>query len=194
MAADLIAFRRDLQEILTDPFERPFVCDGNPRSASTFIIGCNPATTMKSNFWEFWSDEGGMDRAKFLKDYQAQRKIGGVRARIERIVGKLPKSSCLETNVFAYPTRRASQLFEDKRNNRTLQFLLELIKPSTIFLHSSEPIKYFSKLAGKHFENMVPEFVTVNGFRVALLARYGPLYTLGYEGADLIGEKLKELQ
>lgn len=194
MVANLIAFRRDLQAILTDPFERPFVCDGNPFSASTFIIGCNPATTMKSNFWEFWSDEGGMDRAKFLKDYQAQKKILGVRARIERIVGKLPQSSCLETNIFAYPTRKASQLSNEQRNNYTLKLLIERIRPSTLFIHSSEPIRYFSQLTGKHFENMIPEVVTLNGFRVTVLARYGPLYTLGYDGADLIGEKLKELQ
>jgi hypothetical protein len=46
-------------------YERPFVCDGLPESCSVIIIGENPATSMQTDWWDFWNDETGFDLGKF---------------------------------------------------------------------------------------------------------------------------------
>ena len=58
-------FREQLSALMVDRTERPFVCDGSPLQAQVFVVGLNPATTLREDFWSFWDDSAGFDRGKF---------------------------------------------------------------------------------------------------------------------------------
>jgi hypothetical protein len=45
------ALRAVLPEMAGD---RSFVCDGSPLDCTVFIVGCNPATDTRTEFWHYW--------------------------------------------------------------------------------------------------------------------------------------------
>jgi hypothetical protein len=102
----LAELRERLQALMHEPGLRPFVCHGSLLACEVFIVGFNPATAMDQPFWEYWSDETGFDKPRFMRDYLQKRGLAepkGVRARIERIVAELPIGFALETNICSRP-------------------------------------------------------------------------------------------
>jgi hypothetical protein len=147
----LATFRERLQALMSEPDLRPFVCHGSPLACEVFVVGFNPATTMDRPFWDYWSDETGFDKPRFMRDYLQKRGLlepKGVRARIERVVAELPTGLALETNICSKPTKTAAELHRDDRATGVFRFLLETIQPRLVYAHSNDPIAYFEQLTG----------------------------------------------
>lgn len=191
----LVTFRERLQNLMSDPKARPFVCDGSPLACSVFIIGFNPATEMDHPFWTYWSDSSGFDKVAFMQDYLATRGLRepkGVRARIERIVSQLPSGTCLETNICSKPTRTATELHSGDRTTAIFDFLLQTIRPRFVYVHSNDPIAYFERQSGATgFDAGTPKEVTVGGHSFLLLGTRGPLFRMGFADADELGRGIR---
>jgi len=95
----------ELHELIPKPCrDRPFVCDGPPEKCDVVVIGENPGTKIKNDWWCFW-DKKGFDLAKFERAYiearrlaNRRRPIGPARLRLDRL--RFNGLKCLETNVF----------------------------------------------------------------------------------------------
>ncbi len=167
---------------------RPFTCTSSPLSCDVFIVGLNSATTLPKPFWGYWSDETGFDRAQFEADYVGVRKKHGVRPRIERFVQGARPLACLETNVFAAPTRKARDLRPEDRDPSIFLYLLRAVRPRAIFVHSDEPIAFFEERTGaRGFCEGIPVPATLQGVDFLLLGLRGPLYTKATELAERMG-------
>jgi len=86
--------------------QRPFVCDGFPETCTVIVLGENPATSMNTDWWTFWTDKSGFDLAKFEAAYAQSRVVAGkksatsnTRLRLNRL--RQRGLQCLETNVFS---------------------------------------------------------------------------------------------
>jgi len=91
---ELTEFRHRLSGLMLDKVERPFVCDGSPLQTQMFVVGLNPATALRKNFWCFWDDSRGFDREKFDREYREVRAMKtGNRPRIEAISRAFPRAS-----------------------------------------------------------------------------------------------------
>ena len=83
---------KDQLRVLMRPDEslRPFVCKGNPLQSEIFIVGINPATNMKSSFWDYYKEDE-FDKEKWLNDYKHSREgkrtvLSPTRKKIEYLV------------------------------------------------------------------------------------------------------------
>ena len=103
-------FRKRVERCMRHKDIRPFTCSGSPYCCRIFIVGLNSATRLKPFFETYWSDDSGFLRDRFEEDYQKIRKKRGVRPRIEAFVDGVRPIPCLETNLYAVPTKRSSQL------------------------------------------------------------------------------------
>ena len=79
-------------------------------------------------------------------DVQVQASYLQTRRRIDLIVGAAAPVRCLETNVFATATARASELTDPQRAS-VLGFLIESIQPRVILAHGSAAIQAVLSLA-----------------------------------------------
>lgn len=177
---------------MPDEFARPFLCDGNPFAASVFIVGFNPATSLRKNFWGYWDDKFGMNRNAFMHEYREAKPVRGVRARLERIVEQLRPQVCIETNIYSTPTNQAKCLSKIHRNIAPFNYLFDHIKPNILFLHSNKPIEFFEAELGIKLQNGILHTVTWRNQQCKIYARRGPLYRASYEEADRIGLQLRE--
>lgn len=192
----LSKFRSDLTELMVKPNLRPFLCNGSPLACTTFIVGFNPATSLDGSFWDYWNDVSGYDKPAMMRDYLKTRGLSkpkGVRARIERIVDQLPQGACLETNICSTPTKKMEHLDRSHRTTEIFEFLLRRLKPSLIYAHSNEPIKYFQQFTDKDFSSGTPQTVKWENQEFLLLATSGPLFSMGYPEASIMGQALAEL-
>ena len=83
-------------------YGRPFVCDGLAEECVAVVIGENPATEVRSDWWSYWNDETGFQYSKWRKDYdksRGARRASNTRLRLDRLRARGVR--CLETNVFA---------------------------------------------------------------------------------------------
>jgi hypothetical protein len=191
----LKTFREQLQDLMESSTQRPFVCDGSPLRCTVFVVGFNPATELDKSFWCFWDDEQGFNRADFMAEYLKKRKLKGVRPRIDKIVGKLPQSTCLETNICSQPTKHAADLPNSGRTTAVFEYLLYTIRPEVIYVHSDEPIKYFQRFMDDSavLKQEEPLEVFIRGKETMLYGTYGPLFRVSYRHAEEIGRELNEL-
>jgi hypothetical protein len=191
----LTTFRERLQDLMTDPKSRPFVCDGSPLECSVFVVGFNPATEMDQPFWTYWSDSSGFDKSAFIRDYLVKRGLHepkGVRARIERIVSQLPPGACLETNICSKPTKTAAELRPGDRTTAIFDFLLGTIRPRVVYVHSNDPIAYFERVTGTAgFDSGSLKPATIGGHSFLLLGTRGPLFRMGFADAEDVGRKVR---
>lgn len=133
---------------------RPFVCNGSPLECDVFIVGCNPATVMDADFWSYWRMGHGFDKDAWLADYKAQRRNAGkrevspTRRAIEVLVESCRPLKCLETNVFAEPSARQSDLGTAARSRSMLAFLVNAIEPRWIISHGAIANAAVERLAG----------------------------------------------
>jgi hypothetical protein len=189
--SDLRAFKAGLEACLSaDPSARPFVCTGSPLECRSFIVGFNAATRLRNPFSSYWSDSTGFDRQKFDADYREMRPrtSRGNRPRIEALAKEI--GPCLETNLYAIPSRRAGQLTKDNRRNPIICYLFRAIRPELVFVHSNEPIRFFEEKTGCSGFTFEVKRARWQGHDFWLFGRPGPLYTLRIEDAAACGAKL----
>lgn len=141
-------FRERLQNLMPNEYMRPFACKGNPYECRIFIVGTNPATKMEKPFLaNYWSDCTGFLYEKFYCDYDAQKgRKGGARTKLKYFVDGASPIPCLETNIYATPSKRRERLSKDEKTPAIFEFLLREIQPDAIFLYRAPAIDYFEKL------------------------------------------------
>jgi hypothetical protein len=144
--SELQTFRFGLEPYLSNPNSRPFVCTGSPLKCHCFIVGFNAATRLSHPFWSYWSDSTGFHRKMFDADYREVRRRAGNRPRIETISKEI--GPCLETNLYATPSRTARQLARDNQRHPIICYLFRAIRPELVFVHSNGPIRFFEKRTG----------------------------------------------
>lgn len=154
-------FEERLADIIGRPTRlRPFVCEGSPLACRVFIVGLNPASPMKSGFWDFWKADVGFDKAAWMEAYTAERasrplkpgksrrnKISRSRAIIEHILSELGLTRCLETNIYAAATEEFSELPAHLRDTNAFDFLLEAIRPDVIIVHGIPAVEHIQRKA-----------------------------------------------
>jgi len=126
---------------------RPFMCEGSPLDCTIFIVGFNPATTMHSDFWNYWSDGYGYRKSEWFEQYKSDRKkqkeatgrphmaVSATRRNIDWVIEGGTGTSFLETNIYASPTATEAGLSDDKRVTEIFEFLLATIRPKLILTH-----------------------------------------------------------
>ncbi len=191
-------FRGRLQNLMPNDYMRPFTCSGNPYDCRIFIVGENAATVLKPFFDTYWSDTTGFLRDKFDDDYLTKRSKQGVRPRIEQFVCGASPIPCLETNIYATPSKRAEHLPDDKKDTTIFEFLLQEIQPDAIFLFAKASIKYFElrfncKLYGDRFVtvDVFGHKTHVSRLRPRKNNHYDVLWRVGPDEARAIGERFK---
>ena len=137
-----------LKEIVDCPLygQRPFVCDGYPDECHVMIIGTNPATPLKLNWWKCWIPEYGFDYNLFMSKYKARRKKPGrTRERLMLItdcLGEL-RLKDIETNVYRREEWSEGGLWKHDPANRypndeVLRLLMEgLQSPKAVIPHGT---------------------------------------------------------
>ena len=143
----LSEFREQLTALMVERTERPFVCDGSPLQTQVFVVGLNPATTLREDYWSFWSDSTGFDRGNFDRKYGDVRpKKSGNRPRIEAITRAFPKGLCLETNIHSSPTKSGPMLKANQKRTAVFEYLTSVLLPKALFIHGAPTCHYFAKL------------------------------------------------
>ncbi|CAB3754090.1 hypothetical protein [Paraburkholderia humisilvae] len=141
----LKAFADELRK-MAKPGEpvRPFVCDGSPLDCSVFIVGNNRAARLASEFWTYWDDSSGVDKARFMSEYGDYRRSRGrpeiahSRRALEVLVKSCAPLRCLETNVFGVSTDTRDELLAAPAQGVCiLPYLVDTIKPRWIIAHGA---------------------------------------------------------
>ncbi|MFZ5433847.1 MAG: hypothetical protein ACOZB3_08755 [Calditrichota bacterium] len=197
MSTRLEIFAKQLSVIIGNPTKlRPFVCDGSPLACEIFIVGSNPATEMDNSFWEYWNNESGFDKARWLDDYEKARMVkkgkinpSSTRERINRIVQAASPKACLETNVYWKPSAHENDLKREDKNSQGFKFLINEIHPQSLLMHGKSALKAISDIARVEF---VRDEITVVdlGYGPVKVIAASPLYLWSYEKASAVGEKL----
>ena len=194
-------FREGLEALMPSPDARPFTCTGSPLECRLFIVGLNSATQLKQDFFRrYWCDDRGFLRDVFEADYSHMRKKAGTRPRIEafiegvgdqaRVEGASPVP-CLETNIYAAPTKKASQLKPEDKNTDIIKYLIETIQPAGIFVHTKEPIEFFQEKSDcNNIAGDEPKLVKIFGQPTQLLGVPGPLWRRSIDFARTAGAKM----
>lgn len=101
----MAAFAGALHNILPRPcYERPFVCDGPAEQCIAVVVGENPATDTRVDWWSYWSDSTGFNFSAWTAHYARAREQRGknptspTRLRLNKL--RSLGVRCLETNVF----------------------------------------------------------------------------------------------
>jgi hypothetical protein len=111
------------------------------------------------------------------------------------MVSKFHPGSVLETNICSEPTKRAADLKPKDRRTDVFMFLLETIRPSIVFLHSNEPIRYFRTLLnGQQIEFSHHAIVetSVLGGPLKICASEGPLWRKKVAEVSALAEALSK--
>lgn len=145
------AFERDLLQRIGRPTHlRPFVCDGSPLDARVFLVGINPASQMRADFWDFWVPGYGFDKSRWFAEYKRERAerplepgkasrpaVSPSRRIVERVVDGLGHHRCLETNLYAHPSSSAATLDKAQRDPTLFQWLVETLRPELLVVHGA---------------------------------------------------------
>ncbi len=121
---------------------RPFVSKGSPLDCRVFIVGFNPARS-NVGFGEFWDDNYGFRYDLWHSAYLANNgnRLSPTRQRLERVVQAANSVHILETNLYSFPTPRASDLRMPNRQSDCLSFLVETLKPKLIITHGAKGVE-----------------------------------------------------
>lgn len=166
--ANLAKFNKEMQSLMIElnvPNLRPFVCDGSPFECEVFIVGLNPATEMSIDPWKYWSDDYGFQKCRWFREYaetyhEHQRKAGKKRItlmspsreRIECVVRGACPVKCLETNIYAKPSKNKDELKlflkklscdDQKRLTAPFETLLKQVKPKLVVIHGTDAQQHF---------------------------------------------------
>lgn len=142
----LADFTARLKLLVGDPCSgRPFVCTGSPLACRVFIVGQNPARET-ANFWRYWSDDDGMNRAAWRERYLAKNALSPTRKRIERLAD-LISAPVLETNIWCVEAGSGKHLTRADRSTAVFEMLLEHIRPAVVVAHGSKAISLLDHLS-----------------------------------------------
>jgi len=175
-----------------NPKSRPFVCDGNPLDCQVFIVGYNAATEMKSEFWDYWDEESGFNKKKWLEVYEAERKTSGklrtspTRERINRISNGA--KTFLETNIYFIPTSKEKDL-KSKDKGTIFKFLIEEIKPKVVLLHGRKAVKFFNKMESESLTINEEKRVRLCGSET-IIVTVPHLSRMSYPDAEALGKEI----
>ncbi|RWQ57830.1 hypothetical protein [Mesorhizobium sp.] len=186
-------FERELVALIGRPTDlRPFVCEGSPLTCDVFLVGFNPATEMRTDFWEFWRPGYGYDKAAWFKRYLEERaakplkpgktwqqKVSATRRNIECFVEGAAGVRVLETNIYARASDDMRTLDVASREIAPFKFLLDTIKPKVIVVHGKPALQTVGKFgtsakvieADHHFSRQTSK-VTARGYG-AMAAKEG---------------------
>ena len=140
---DLREFDHRLREVLgAEQGVRPFVCEGSPLQCRILVVGLNPATELE--FWSFWNPAAGFDKHRWYELYLRTRggKPSPTRKKIESFVQSVAPISCLETNIFAKPTKDYKSLGQQSRVTGPFDFLLRTIQPRAMLVHGADAVRH----------------------------------------------------
>ncbi len=157
---DLEEFEQKLGSLIGRPTDlRPFVCQGSPLKCTVFIVGFNPATEMRGDFWDNWRTGIGFNKSQWFQAYLADRQTrplkSGKKSRLlvsntRRCLGWIEEEaagvSILETNIFARPTETKAELALAHRNSEPFRFLCDVIKPQVIVAHGIDAHRAVAEL------------------------------------------------
>ena len=179
---------------MPNPMARPFTCVGSPLECRIFIVGLNPATQLGQPFFSrYWDDGYGFDRDIFEGDYLSVRKKRGVRPRIEALVKGASPVPCLKTDIYAVPSRKASQLKPSDKNTDIIEHLLKVIRPCGVLVHTKEPIGFFQELSGStEICGDSPAVVKIYGQPTFVWGLPGPLWQRKVSDMEEMGAKMKD--
>ena len=192
-----------LKQVCVSPIDdgrayfRPFLCRGNPDNARTFLVGINPATPIYPH------DISLDDYAKLLGNYelflayyrdrrgrQGKTGISPTRRGIDSLgkwLENLTSAPVLETNIIAYPTRKASDLKREpdyilQKGSQIFKSLLLGIRPALIVLHGAETIEGFIQVLAE--TGLAKDALSVNEKKEEF-AKKAPLISFCYEDGSL---------
>jgi hypothetical protein len=190
---ELREFREQLAAAMVDQKERPFVGDGSPFKAKAFIVGRNPATPLDREFWYFWDDTKGFDRAKFDAEYHKVRPTKtGTRPRIEAISSAFALGECLETNIYSIPTTAGHPLRAEQKRTVAFEFLLRTLKPRALYIYGACTAQWFNELCPA-LEGLRDDELAVVEFQgrptAVMLRRHAALYTASILAAAEFGRQ-----
>ena len=162
---------------------RPLICEGNPFECEIFIVGINAATEMDEDFWQFWKDDYGFNKAEWFESYVENRnlksnndnkkkrnKLSNTRQRIEWIVEAIKPLKTLETNLFVKATPTAKELKTEDRKPCVFNFLLQTIKPQIILIHGNDVIKNFNEFYNVNIKKGEISNIDILGTKINVLA------------------------
>lgn len=148
---NLQTFETHLRQLIGDPTPlRPFVCEGSPLECEIFLVGIEPATELKKEFWDFWKPGHGFDREAWLTTYLQERHAAGkrpvspTRRNMDQFLAGAEGAKVLETNVFAGPRPRYRK--DGSEIRAPFRFLLQAIQPKVIFVHGGPAKKEIAAL------------------------------------------------
>lgn len=200
---ELVEFYQQLvTKVGSDEKLRPFVCRGNPLECEIIVIGINPATQMKEEFWHYFNKHEGFEFSKWEGDYINERKSIGkrsifspTRCRLNYLSNKLPEYKILETNVFCFPTEKAAYLTNQDKTTLVLDFLLKSVEPRIILVHGKEAREHLSQIVGQNIERYKDrELLTLRynqSFEVSIIA-INHLFNQSYQLLDEITMVIQE--
>jgi hypothetical protein len=159
--SELEEFEEALSLLIGCPTDlRPFVCEGSPLECEAFIVGLNPASPMKTDFWQFWRSGVGFDKARWFEAYKIERAcrplkpgrqrrypVSNSRRVIEWLIPALNSVKCLETNIYSAPTEELHDLDHERRITAPFDFLLDKIKPGVVVVHGKDAIAHLRQKA-----------------------------------------------
>ncbi|TCI33505.1 MULTISPECIES: hypothetical protein [unclassified Exiguobacterium] len=170
---------------------RPFVSKSPSSKGNVFIVGINPATPMhKDDFASaeeyidtFCHREQFLERVKMIRRSQGKTDLSRTRIGLNKFVEDLElrangEVEVIETNMNAYPTRRAKDLLSVNPDliqygNRVFRELLFTYRPKVIIVHSKQALGELLDLLEE--EHMVPRQTFNRNLRLCDWIAKGPI-------------------
>lgn len=199
---NLPEFRAELQQKMhNNESNRPFICDGNPLTCTVWLVGINPATPMKDNFFDFFNKDG-FDYGKWENAYKQERRemqkseFSKTRIISNLIVKELKQKeiTILETNVYATPTSRAAELKQEEKDSQIFTFLLDNAEVEYILVHGNEAIEEMNTVLGKEIHQKIVKGTTIHvvykGKKIIIKAMNHLSYQLSHENAKKLAAEI----
>ncbi|ERG65722.1 hypothetical protein [Exiguobacterium chiriqhucha] len=141
-----------------DIYFRPFVSKSPDSKGNVFIVGINPATPISKDAFSSVEDyiqtlcnrERFIEQIKMIRLSQGKSPLSRTRVGLNQFVKDLEERSgekigIIETNMNAYPTKRAKDLLQVKdeliqHGSRVFRELLSLYQPKVIIVHSKQAL------------------------------------------------------
>ena len=112
---------------------------------------------------------------------------------MEALVKGASPVPCLETDIYAVPSRKASQLKPSDKNTDIIEHLLKEIRPCGVLVHTKEPIGFFQELAGStEICGDSPAVVKIYGQPAFVWGLPGPLWQRKVSDMEKMGAKMKD--
>ena len=157
LSEQLREFRSELGKLLPSPSSWPFICEGSPLECRIFIVGTNWVKEVEKSFWNFWSNSGGLNRNKLIRELE--RLPGGLtttRKNIEIVARAAGPTITLDTNIWLKRTLTVADLPKEDKNTDVIDYLLKTIRPKVVLAHGVPAKRFFRR----HCRDFVEDSVT----------------------------------